>query len=222
MCKDARPCLRGGERGGAARTSEVGSEGHQGHWGQGGVRLSAGLGRGTAHNSHPSKPLTGLHQVENRVATALSQVLGGRGGLPRVRGVLSNPCTVSSVNTTSRSQGEDPGLREESASIPRADSSPEGGNAVYQAPPFCQGALAAPMPGRCAVAGLMEKDMELHVGDSPSHATRGLRPQPQALRWQSSFSALRSANCSPSAGLLDPCLPVRTALPCFTLTVTSE
>lgn len=48
-------------------------------------------------------------------------------------------------------------------------------------PHSSKGALAAPVPGKCAIADLMEKDMELQAGDSQGHATQGLRPPPQAL-----------------------------------------
>lgn len=77
---------------------------------QGWERVAVGRGP-HPHNSHPSNPLTALKQVENRVATALSQVLVGVGGwgLPRARGVSGNPCTLSFVKIISHPQGEDQG-----------------------------------------------------------------------------------------------------------------
>lgn len=81
-------------------------------------------------NSHPSNPLTGLNQswkVEWPQPSARCWVLS------------TIHAHAPPLKIPSRPQGGDPGWREELASMPRAGSSPEAGNAVYQVPPFCRG-----------------------------------------------------------------------------------
>lgn len=78
-------------------------------------------------------------------------------------------------------------------------------------PHSAERALVAPMAGKHAFPGLMEKNVDLQTGDSPRPCHRG--PEAAALGCVTAKGKLPQARRLPAA----PRLPVRTAPSCLTL-----